>query len=199
MWCDAWTRTNTKQVRRCAHSSMLRMLYSVFLCLLVYLVSLLSLSTLVMKRLLSSYNFCVAIFVVIFCIRRCTLYRRGTQGTTRGRRGRRGKGKRTRGRWRSGERRGSSQRETTMWMTMDGGEKRSELEPWMWVWSSKIVACHDAPRDRRSAMCQRRHWCSHCCALCPAYCCTRRSNFPCCDVEIFTIFSWIFRWCLQKL
>ena len=33
-------------------------------------------------------------------------------------------------------------------------------------------------------MSQRRHWCSHCCALCPACCCTRRSNFPCCDTVI---------------
>ena len=68
-----------------------------------------------------------------------------------------------------------------MWMAMDGGEMCSELEP-RGVSMNIIKDCEQrarrlsacAPRDRRSSVRQRRHWC---CA-CPA-CCTRRSSFPC--------------------
>ena len=75
-----------------------------------------------------------------------------------------------------------------MWMTMDGGEKRSELEPGNVSVMMKdfgtnnacrLSACCDAPRDRRSAVCQRRHWCSHCCAFVRVV-----PIFPCCDTVV---------------
>ena len=36
----------------------------------------------------------------------------------------------------------------------------------LWNNACRLSACCDAPRDCRSAVCQRRHWCSHCCAFC---------------------------------
>ena len=85
----------------------------------------------------------------------------------------------------SGEGRVKERQPPHTWMTWRWRcEQRSELEPRdVSVRQSTTVercvqaqCCCDAPRDRRSALCQRRHWCSHCCALCPACCCTRRSN-----------------------
>ena len=43
-----------------------------------------------------------------------------------------------------------------------------------------------------SCSCQRRHWCSHCCAFGPAYCCPLcRPGSPCCDTV--SIHSTLFR------
>ena len=82
---------------------------------------------------------------------------------------------------------GEYQREerTLTWMAMKMGVKGARLnlsqrcecdDQGLWNSACRLSACCDAPRDRRSAVCPRRHWCSHCCALCPACCCTRRSN-----------------------
>ena len=83
-----------------------------------------------------------------------------------------------------------------MLMTMDGNEVRSELEPWnvkcdhqrLWKDACRLSACRDTPRNRRSVR-QRRHWCSRCCACCPACWCTRHSSFRCDNVVFTHLFS----------
>ena len=114
---------------------------------------------------------------------------RGAQGKARGRRGRRGKGKNGQEEVEeveSGEGRVKERQPCGWpWMEVKSAQNLSHEcecdDQGLWDNACRLRACCDAPRHRRSALCQRRHWCSQCCALCPACCCTRRSNFPCCD------------------
>ena len=67
--CDVSVTKKTKHLTACRRAQTSRML-----CLCLYVVSLLSLSTLVLKVVLVVEHFCVAILFVNCCIRRCSLY-----------------------------------------------------------------------------------------------------------------------------